>query len=299
MTHSIRGSKAPRFPSFAKGKGMAKAQTTATKSRRKPGKKQRMLAAVTGASAGIGESFARELAKRGWDLLLVARRKQRLEKLAAELRADHGCRVDILAADLTRPAALRRVEDALSASRRLGLLVNNAGMGDFGVFSKSDRDREESEIRLNTIAVVRLTHAALPGMVRRKSGSIINVSSTAGFAPCPNFATYGATKAFLNSFTEALHEELADSGVAVQALCPGLTHTEIFEAAGTDTSGLPEFLWMESEDVVIESLNALETGTVVCVPGLGNRALSTLARMLPHIVGSRFASIFGSQMKEK
>jgi short-subunit dehydrogenase len=273
----------------------AQAGAVATTSRKS--RKVRALAAVTGASSGIGEAFARELAARGYDLLLVARRKRRLDKLAAELHATHGCRADVLAADLTRPTALERVEDALERSRRLALLVNDAGMADFGSFTASDREREELEIRLNVIAVVRLTHAALAGMIRRGRGAIINVSSTAGFAPCPKFATYGATKAFVNSFTEALHGELHDSEVKVQALCPGLTHTEIFERAGTDTSSLPEFLWMEAEQVVTESLDALEAGTVICVPGLGNRALAALARVLPHVVGSRLSDVLASQVK--
>ena len=167
--------------------------------------------------------------------------------------------------------------------------------GDFDPFRRSSRAREEAEVRLNVLAVVRLTHAALPRMLRRRRGAIINVSSTAGFSPCPNFATYGATKAFVNSFTEALHEELRGSGVRVQALCPGLTHTEIFEQAGVDTSGLPELLWMEADEVVLESLAALERGQVVFVPGLGNRALSSLVRVLPHAASSRFAALFGSR----
>lgn len=259
----------------------------------------RPLAAVTGASTGIGECFARMLAERDWDLLLVARRKQKLERLARELREAHRVTAEVLAADLTRPARLRAVEEALERSRRLELLVNNAGMGDFEAFHESDRERIDAEVRLNVLSVVRLTRAALPGMVRRGRGAVINVSSTAGFAPCPNFATYGATKAFLNSFTEALHEELRGSGVRVQALCPGLTHTEIFERADVDTDGLPSFLWMESDQVVRESLAALERGDVVFVPGLANRTLSTLTRLLPHAASSKVAAAFSSRWKHR
>jgi short-subunit dehydrogenase len=252
---------------------------------------KRGVAAVTGASAGIGEAFARALGRDGWDLLLVARRRPRLETLARELREQHGVHVEVMGADLTRRSRLRAVEDVLEQSSRLELLVNNAGIGDFHPFHESDREREDAEIRLNVLAAVRLAHAALPGMVRRGRGSLINVSSTAGFTPCPRFATYGGTKAFLNSFTEALHEELRGTGVKVQALCPGLTHTEIFERAEVDASGLPEFFWMQADDVVRESLAALEQGEVVCVPGLANRALSTLTRALPHAATSRIASI--------
>jgi short-subunit dehydrogenase len=255
----------------------------------------RRLAAVTGASAGIGESFARALARDGWDLLLVARRVGRLEELARELREEHGAKTEVFGADLTEPAPLREIEGVLEEAEGLDLLVNNAGIGDFHPFHESEREREDAEIRLNVLAAVRLAHAALPAMVRRGRGALINVSSTAGFAPCPRFATYGATKAFLNSFTEALHEELRDTGVQVQALCPGLTHTEIFERAKVDASGLPEFFWMESDDVVTESLAALTRGDVICVPGLANRALSTITRALPHAASSRIASLFSER----
>ncbi len=261
--------------------------------------KRRRLAAVTGASAGIGEAFARALARDGWDLLLVARRRARLEKLARELREAYGVDVEVLAADLTRPARLRAVEQALAEAPKLELLVNNAGLGDFRVFHESDREREDAEVRLNVLAVVHLTHSALPGMVRRKRGAVVNVSSTAAFAPCPRFATYGATKAFLNSFTEALHEELRETGVRVQALCPGLTHTEIFERANVDTSALPGFLWMEADDVVRESLAALERGEVVFVPGLANRTLTALTQVLPRSASTRIASMLSGMWVEK
>jgi len=259
--------------------------------------RRRPLAAVTGASAGIGEAFARALAADGHDLILIARRRRKLERLASELADLHRTRTEVLVADLTSRARLRIVEDKLARSRRLSLLVNNAGLGDFGEFTTSDREREDAEIRLNALAVVRLCHATLPAMVRRGTGAIINVSSTASFAPCPEFATYGATKAFVNSFTEALHEELRGTGVVVQALCPGLTHTEIFDHAGVDTSTLPELLWMEPEKVVAESLAALHGGSVVFVPGLGNRALTSLIRMLPHAAASRMTSAFGSRFQ--
>jgi len=255
----------------------------------------RGLAAVTGASAGIGTAFARALAARGYDLLLIARRRPRLEAIAREIKSRYGVRVDVLAADLTAQKPLRAVEEKLSRSRRLSLLVNNAGLGDFAAFVDSNRERETDEIRLNTLAVVRLCHAALPPMVRRGAGAIINVSSTASFAPCPGFATYGATKAFLNSFTEALDVELEGSGVRVQALCPGLTHTEIFDKAGADTSSLPELLWMEADEVAEESLNALDGGPVLFVPGLGNRALSALVRLLPHAATRQITAAFGGR----
>lgn len=256
-------------------------------------------ALVTGASAGIGVAFADRLARNGWDLTLVARRRERLETIAAELRGRFDVGVDVLAADLTKGDELARVEAAVEADERLGMLVNDAGMGDFGTFAERDRDVEEAEIRLNVLAVVRLTHAALTGMSARRRGAIINVSSVAAFQPCAHMATYAATKAFLNSFTEALHEELRDTGVRVQALCPGLTHTEIFSRAGADASGLPSFLWMEPDAVVEESLAALRRGTVVCVPGLGNRALTTMTQLLPADAARRIAALITGRIKRE
>jgi len=259
----------------------------------------RRVALVTGASSGIGEAFARALARDGWDLVVVARRRPRLAALARLLERAHGVRVEVLPADLTKSPALARVAQRIARERRLELLVNDAGLGDFESFAESDAVRVEAEIRVNVLATVRLTHAALPGMVRRGRGTVINVSSTAAFVPCPRFAIYGATKAFLNSFTEALHTELHGTGVRVQALCPGLTHTEIFERAGSDVSALPEFLWMDADAVAKESLAALASDTVVCVPGLGNRTLANLTRLLPHAASTRIAELVTSRVQPR
>jgi short-subunit dehydrogenase len=252
---------------------------------------------VTGASAGIGRAFAERLARDGWDVTIVARRRDRLRSLARKLHADHGARVGIRVADLTDPSGLASVEARITRDRNLELLVNNAGMGDFGPFHERGRSAHDAEIRLNVLAAVRLTHAALPGMVRRGIGSVINVSSLAAFQPCPFIATYGATKAFLNSFTEALREELRGTGVQVQALCPGGTQTELFERAGVDVSGLPAFVWMEPEAVVADSLAALERGGGICVPGIGNRALSSLTGLLPTELLLRVGGAFGRRIQ--
>lgn len=263
------------------------------------GTARRRRAVVTGASAGIGRAFAERLARDGWDLRIVARSTARLEALAKRLRREHGTQVAVLTADLTDPAALRALERRLARDARLELLVNDAGMGDFGAFASRDPDVAEAEIGLNVLAAVRLTHAALRGMLRRDRGAVINVSSTAAFQPFPYAAIYGATKAFLNSFTEALHEELRESAVRVQSLCPGLTHTEIFTRAGADVSGLPAFLWMEPEAVVAESLAALERGAVVCVPGFGNRALASLTRLVPREVIRRAAGVLMQRVERR
>src|SRR5919109_1270658 len=150
----------------------------------------------------------------------------------------------------TQSTVLRTVEEHIAGEEALELLVNNAGFGTTGPFARLDPDQEEAEIRLNVLALVRLTRAALPGMIARGRGAIINVSSLAAFAPGPYDATYGATKAFVNSFTEALHEELRGTGVRVQALCPGFIHTELQQRAGIDTSRLPAWVWMTPEAVV-------------------------------------------------
>jgi short-subunit dehydrogenase len=266
---------------------------------RRAAARKRRLALVTGASSGIGAAFARALGRDGWDLVIVARRQRRLAALARAIASEHGVRVEPLAADLTKPASLRAVGERIARSRSLELLVNDAGLGDFQPFAESEWPGIESEILVNVLATVRLTHAALPGMVRRGRGAVINVSSTAAFAPCPRFAIYGATKAFVNSFSEALHLELEGTGVRVQALCPGLTTTEIFTRAGADTSGLPGFLWMEPEAVVEASLAALARDAVVCVPGRGNQVLANLARALPHAASSRIAQQITGRVKRR
>ncbi len=253
-------------------------------------------ALVTGASVGIGAAFAARLAHDGYNVITVARDRQRLEAQARRLERDGHVTVEVLAADLTRHADLERVEARIAERPALDLLVNNAGFGSAGAFAKLAVDGEEGQIRLNVTALLRLTRAALPGMIARRHGAIINVSSMAAFQPGPYMATYSATKAFVNSFTESLHEEVRGTGVRVQALCPGFTRTEFQRRAGIDTSSLPSFVWMTPEAVVEASLNALRSDTVVCVPGLANRALATLAAAVPHRLASRAYGFMGKRL---
>jgi short-subunit dehydrogenase len=255
-------------------------------------------AVVTGASSGIGLAFAEALAREGYDLVVVARSTARLETLAETLHEAHGVSVDVTPADLTKPAALHKVEEKVGADRHLDLLVNNAGFGTIGRFVRLDPDREEEEIRLNVVALVRLTRAALPGMVSRKRGGVINVSSLAAFNPGPVNATYAATKAFVNSFTEALHEELRDTGVRVQALCPGFTHTEFQERAGVDKSRIPSAAWMSAEAVVEASLAGLRRGEVVCIPGMANRLAAGVTGLLPRRLVRRALGIGSRRLLE-
>jgi short-subunit dehydrogenase len=248
----------------------------------------RPLALVTGASSGIGEAFARRLARDGHDLLLAARSESALAALAKELRESSGADVEVLVADLAAAPDLRRVEERVRAERLPELVVNNAGVGTAGPFAERDLELEEQQIRLNVIALTRLTHAALSTMVPRGRGAVINVSSLAGMGPYPFTATYGATKAFVNSLTEALAEELRGSGVRLQALCPGFTRTRFQERAGLDPETVPRFAWMTAEAVVDASLAALARGELVCVPGAGYKVLRAASGAIPRSVFRRF-----------
>jgi len=241
-------------------------------------------------------AFAERLVRDGYDVVIVARRSDRLNALARRLRREHGAVVVPLRADLEDPAELRVVEKAITEDGTLELLVNNAAFGTSGPFADLDIDREEGEIRLNVLAPVRLTRAALPGMIARGKGGIINVSSLGAFQPMPFTATYGATKAYLNSFTEALYEELRDTGVRVQALSPGFTRTEFQRHAGMDTAILPGFTLMTPEAVVDESLAALESGTLVCIPGLYYRSLVAATSVLPRNLLRRLMAALAKQM---
>jgi short-subunit dehydrogenase len=253
-------------------------------------------ALVTGASTGLGAVFATALARQQYDLTIVARSRERLEALAERLRYSDGIAVEVVVADLTQASALYTVEKHVAGDQRLELLVNNAGFGTTGPFATLDPDREEAEIRLNVVALMRLTRAALPGMIARGRGAIINVSSLAAFVPGPYDAAYGATKAFVNSFTEALHEELRGTGVRVQALCPGFTHTEFQQRAGVNTARLPTWVWMTPEAVVEASLRALQRGQVVCVPGLGYRLLAMLIGAVPRRLVRRVTGILAHRV---
>ena len=264
---------------------------TKSASSRTHGPRHRAL--ITGASSGIGAAFARRLARDHYDLIVVARGRERLDALAKRLYGEHGAAVEVLPADLTHAAELRIVEKVVSDAQ-LDLLVNNAGFGTVGAFAHLDPVKEEEEIRLNVVALTRLTRAALPGMIARHRGNIINVSSMAAFQAAPYNATYAATKAFVNSFTEALHEELRGTGVAVQALCPGFTRTEFQERAGIDVSDIPSFAWMSPDAVAEASLSALRRGELICIPGLANRALMTLTSALPRSITRR---VFGTLSK--
>jgi short-subunit dehydrogenase len=239
-------------------------------------------ALITGASSGLGEAFARRLASLKVDLVLVARREDRLRALGAELEKEWGIRAEVLAADLADEAGLLRVEDFLRPRPDLGLLVNNAGFGGGGRFWKTDPAHGQSMIRVHVEAVVRLTRAALPATVERGSGALINVASVAAFYTFPGSVLYGSTKTWIVAFGRALALELRGKGVRVQALCPGFTHTGFHdtpELREMKETGIPKFLWMPAEQVIEKSLRALARGPVVCVPGFRNKILVAIPRI--------------------
>jgi len=248
----------------------------------------RPIALVTGASSGIGEHLARQLAERGHDLVLVARDQSRLEALAKEIESAGGASVQVLPADLTDPEQLQRVEDRChDKSAPIDVVVNNAGFGSFGAFHTLDVDGETREIQLNVVALVRLTHAAASEMVPRGKGGILNVSSLAGFQPGPMNATYGATKAFITSFTEAVHEELRGTGVSVTALCPGFTRTGFQAAANVPQGDIPGFMWQGPAEVATVGLDALAKNRAIAIPGPMNKVLGLFSSVTPHAITRR------------
>lgn len=242
-------------------------------------------ALVTGASAGIGATFARKLAAQGYDLILVARRADRLEALARELPVG----TSTIAADLTAEEGLAAVEAAIRNCANLELLVNNAGFGTLGRFWETDLNAQLDMYRLHVIATMRLTRAALEGMTARAKGAIINVSSVGAFTQSPGNVSYCSTKAWMNSFTEGLDIELRSvkSPVEVQALCPGFTITEFHDTLGIDRGAIPKWLWMKPDEIVEASLGALGTRRVVVIPGWKYRATVALLRHLPWAIRRR------------
>jgi short-subunit dehydrogenase len=239
---------------------------------------------ITGASAGIGAELARQLADRGHNVVLVARREQRLRELAEQLRLRHGIHADVEPCDLTDADARRDlVARLLAGERAVAGVCNNAGAGTVRTLLSSDLEREQQIVRLDVEAVHHLTGAFLPGMVEREAGAILNVASIAAFQPLPGFATYAACKAFVQSFSEAVHTELGGTGVSVTALCPGFTHTEFGESAGAreEEQAIPGFLFQEAPEVARCGIEAMIAGRRTAIPGLHNRASTIGGRLAP------------------
>ena len=252
------------------------------------------LALITGASSGIGTVFAWKLAARGYNLILLARRADRLQTLAGELPVA----VETLQADLSTEAGIAGAERAIHERPRLDLLVNNAGFGTLKRFWEAPVEGQTRMHEVHVMATMRLTHAALARMVPQDRGGIINVSSVAAFAQSPGNVSYCATKAWINSFTEGLAIELASakSSVRVQALCPGFTATEFHETLGLDTGGIPRFLWTEAADVVNASLQGFDRGKVIVIPGWKYRVAATVMKHLPWSIRRRASRPGGSRI---
>ena len=245
-------------------------------------------ALVTGASVGIGEQFARQLSERGHDVVLVARDGARLEALAKEIEARAGAKAEVLVADLTDARQLETVE---ARARTVDLLVNNAGFGTFGAFQSLDLDTEVREINLNVIALVRLTHAAASAMAERGRGGILNVSSLASFQPGPFNATYAATKAFVTSFTEAVHEDMRGTGVSVTVLCPGFTRTEFQARANVPANQVPGFLWQDAPEVARAGLDGVAKNRAIVISGVTNKVMGNFSSLMPHAITRRISAM--------
>lgn len=241
------------------------------------------LALVTGASSGIGAAFAKRLAAEGYDLVLVARRRDRLEELAREAQNSNGVRAEVLAADLTDDSGLKAVEERIAQAGNLEFLVNNAGFGTLGQFFETGVDGQDKMHRLHVVVPMRLTHAALAGMVARGMGNVVNVSSVAAFWQSAGNTSYCATKLWMNSFTEGLYVELKGCGspVRVQALCPGFTDTEFHDTMGVDRNLIPAGWWMSAEEVVDASWRGLQRNKLIVVPGWRYKLFVFVLGLLP------------------
>jgi hypothetical protein len=255
-------------------------------------------ALVTGASSGIGREIARRLAAEGSDLVVVARDRARLDALAAELTGRHpGRTVEVLPADLADAGQLAAVERRVAdPDRPVDLVVNNAGFGTYGPLAAADVDAEEREIAVNVVAVVRLSHAAVGAMTARGRGAVMNISSVAGLQATPGNATYGASKAFVASFGEAVSGELAGAGVTLTTVLPGFTRTEFQARARIEGRGMPGPAWQSAEDVAAQALAATRAGRAWFVPGTLNKVMTAAAGPVPRGLKRRLAARVARRM---
>jgi uncharacterized protein len=245
-------------------------------------------ALVTGASAGIGRAFAHALAARGYDVILTARRQERLDAVARELTERHRVHAHVVVEDLAQPSAPARLAEVLAArGLAVDVLVNNAGFGIPGSYANTTWGEQRDFLQVMVVAVSELTHRLLPGMLARKWGRIVNVASLAGLLPgVAGHTLYAASKAYVILFSESLALETAAHGINVTASCPGFTLSEFHDVSGTreQVKTLPAFMWMDAEQVAKESIDAVMTGVRVYIPGSANRTLARLGRVLPRSV---------------
>jgi len=258
----------------------------------------RPCALVTGATSGIGAAFANQLAQEGFDLILHGRRQEKLIGHAKILEKTYPISVDIILAELSRIDQVKTVEERIKSLDRLDMLINNAGYWEPGFFWEHSPDSLEAMIMVHNVAPVRFIRAALPHMLERDKGDIINVSSLGAYFNIVTVENYSATKAYLISFTESLHVALMGTGIRVQALAPGFTVTEFHSRLGADLTK-EQRTWLHPEEVVEESLRALGKGLVVCIPGLKRRIIVKLASMLPRFVYYRIMRVIGERGKKR
>lgn len=258
------------------------------------------VALVTGASSGIGAIYAERLARRGYDLVLVARNQVRLDALAAKLTEETGRTVEVVAADLGDKAGRARIEELLRSDTRITMLVNNAGLGATAPLLAADVDAMEAMVTLNVTALMRLAYAAAPGFVARGGGTIINIGSIVAIGPEILNGVYGGSKAFVLAFSQSLHHELADKGVRIQAVLPGATATEFWDIAGTPVEHLPGEIVMQADDLVDAALAGLDLGELVTIPALPDIAdwegyEAGRQHMLPNLSRSEPAARYTAQ----
>lgn len=234
------------------------------------------MALVTGASAGLGKVFAQQLAQMGFSLILVARREDRLREIAKELETSTHVGVEVFTADLVKDSDVVKIKARIDSCPNLDVLVNNAGFGSKGTFATNDFNRQLEMIQVHNLVPVHLMRAALPGMISRHRGAIINLSSLGGYLPTGGSAMYSATKSFIRMFTESIALELENTGVLVEALCPGFTMTEFHDVTQFDRTKIPKGMWMPAEPVIRAALEGLTKGKVVVVPGFKNRFMRWL-----------------------
>jgi uncharacterized protein len=244
---------------------------------------ERAIGLITGASAGLGATFARALAKRGIDLMLVARRTERLQELARSLQQEFSCRCEVITADLATDDGIVAVREKIAATPTLRWLINNAGYATKQRFYATELAEQDRMHRLHVLAPLHLTHAALAHMVPADEGFIINVASVAGFFLSVGGVSYAATKSWLHVFTSGIDVELQSTGsrVRVQSLCPGYTVTEFHDVLGMDRRLIPKFLWLDADFVVSESLRAIDKGQGLVVPGWAYKLLVSVSRVIP------------------
>jgi short-subunit dehydrogenase len=259
----------------------------------------RPVALITGASAGLGAEFARALAARGADLILTARREARLAALAKQLEAEHGAHTEYLAADLATDEGVAQVTAKLAATPNLHWLINNAGFGIPGRFARASIKDLDRMHRLQVLAPLHLTHAALGGMIARDAGSIINVASVVSFLLVSGSVGYASAKSWLHVFSEGIYVELKSSRskVRIQSLCPGYTMTEFHDVIGMDRALIPKFLWLDARFVVSESLRALERSQLLVIPSWKYRLMVGMARLLPQRLRHAVAVRAGRRMR--